>query len=295
MASVVVCDDDSILRGVVSGLCEEAGLEVVAETDRAHDALELVQRFGVDVLVLDLVLADGSSEHLLTQLATQEPATEVIVFTAFTSEAARLVRAGARAVVEKPDFEALGKLLAGVAEGTEIDLRDASADERRQAGRAVAEVPDLWHSPSGVASTYDLKRSLLHVIEGDSVLVVALKDLDALAATVGPTLAADCHLALARMLREAMRVQDIVHEAPDPGGFIALLRGGDGRAASATWTRLVELFDASEVPGRLSGAHSRVDGVGGADAVARALGALRSMAPGESSAGPASDALLLSA
>lgn len=295
MATVVVCDDDSILRGVVSGVCEEAGLHVVAETDRAHDALELVQRFGVDVLVLDLVLADGSSEPLLARLAEREDAPRVVVFTAYTADAARLVRAGASAVVEKPDFAALGRALARAAGGAEIDLRDVNADERRQMSRPVAEVPDLWHSPSGISSAYDLKRSLLHVIEGDSVLVVVLQDLDALAATVGPTLAADCHLALARLLREALRVQDIVHEAPDPGGFIALLRGGDERAANATWARLVELFDASEVPGRLNGAHSRVDPVGGADAVARALGALRSLPPGESAPGPAGDALLLSA
>jgi CheY-like chemotaxis protein len=295
MASVVVCDDDSVLRGVGSGLCQEAGLEVVAETDRAHDALALVQRFGVDAVVLDLVLTDGSSEHLITELATQEHAPAVIVFTAYAAEAARLVRSGAQAVVEKPDFAALGQALALVAGGAEIDLRDVNADERRQVSRAVAEVPDLWHSPSGIASAYDLKRSLLHVIEGDSVLVVALQDLDALAATVGPTLAADCHLALGRMLRQVMRVQDIVHEAPDPGGFIGLLRGGDGRAASTTWARLVQLFDASDVPGRLSGAHSRVDPVGGADAVARALGALRSMPPGELSAGAPTDAPLLSA
>lgn len=295
MASVVVCDDDSILRGVVSGLCEEAGLSVVAETDRAHDALELVHRFGVDLLVLDLVLADGSSEHLLAELAEQGPTPQVIVFTAYATEAARLVRAGAVAVVEKPDFAALREVLARVASGSDIDLRDVNADERRQVVRPVAEVPDLWHSPSGIASAYDLRRSLLHVTEGDSVLVVALRDLEALAATAGPTLAADCHLALARMLREAMRVQDIVHEAPDPGGFVALLRGGDGRAAAATWARLVELFECSDVPGRLSGAHSRVDPVGGADAVARALGALRSIPPGESSPGPMGEALLLSA
>lgn len=295
MATVVVCDDDAVLRGVVSGVCEEAGLEVVAETDRANDALELVQRFGVDVLVLDLVLADGSSEHLLAELAGVGHAPRVIVFTSYSADASRLLRAGASAVVEKPDFGALGQALVRAADGAAIDLRDVNADERRQVSRPVAEVPDLWHSPSGIASAYDLKRSLLHVIEGDAVLVVALQDLDALAATVGPTLAADCHLAMARMLREAMRVQDILHEAPDPGGFIALLRGGDGRAAGATWARLVELFEASDVPGRLSGAHSRVDPVGGADAVARALGALRSLAPGEPSPGPAGDALLLSA
>ncbi len=54
---MVICDDDTGVRAAISALCADAGLEVVAETDSGGDATEMVRRFGVDVLVLDLSLS----------------------------------------------------------------------------------------------------------------------------------------------------------------------------------------------------------------------------------------------
>ena len=69
MATVVVCDDDAAVRGAVSAICDDIGLEVVAETDSGADAAELVHRFSVDLLILDLSLSDGSGERTLRSLA----------------------------------------------------------------------------------------------------------------------------------------------------------------------------------------------------------------------------------
>ena len=57
---IVVCDDDVTLRGVVSRLAESVGHTVIAETDTAEDAVELISRFGAEGLVLDLSLPWGS-------------------------------------------------------------------------------------------------------------------------------------------------------------------------------------------------------------------------------------------
>src|SRR5207342_2776025 len=122
MPTVVVCDDDVILRNTISGLCEDAGLTVVAETDSGRDAAELVQRFGVDILIVDLSLVDGSGEFAITALANDEGGAIVIVFTAYASEPHRLVNMGASEVIEKPDLERLSTVLERLAENEPLDL-----------------------------------------------------------------------------------------------------------------------------------------------------------------------------
>ena len=83
LATVVVCDDDKVVRAAVSSACADAGLEVVAETDSGSDAAEMVRRFGVDVLVIDVALSDGSGEHTLVDARRGDGCTAaVIVFTA---------------------------------------------------------------------------------------------------------------------------------------------------------------------------------------------------------------------
>jgi CheY-like chemotaxis protein len=279
MATVVVCDDDTVVRTAVSAVCATAGLEVVAETDNSNDAVEMVRRFGVDVLVLDLSLADGSGEQTLTALAAEGSHTAVIVFTAYASDPNRLLALGAREVVEKPEFEQLGAVLAGLA--TSVDDTE-NTENRRLASREVEAPPKLWRSPSGVSSRQDLAYSLLQMEPGDATLAVTVVGLDSLEADVGPLLVADCRLAVAALLQGELRVQDLLHEAPEVGGFIALLRGGDARAAGAVWSRLTSAVRDAGLPGEVKGAASRVDGIGAKDAVSRAIGALQPAAVGSS-------------
>ena len=264
MATVVVCDDDGLLRRTVSDLCEAAGLQVVAETDRGIDALELVRRFKVDILVLDLSLGDGSSgEHTLEQLQEVEPPPIVVVFTAYASNAANLIRLGAREVIEKPDLVRLAEVLGRLAITTAGDT--GGGEERRRTSRAVAPAADRWRSPSGIGSSSDLRHTLQDVVEGDALIVVSVRGLDELEAAVGPVLTADCRLAVGRLLRTTLRIQDLVHEQPDVDGFVGVLRGGDARAADAVWNRLIALDhrrrsarrdDRRLCPGRPRRAHS---------------------------------------
>jgi hypothetical protein len=115
---------------------------------------------------------------------------------------------------------------------------------------------------------------------GDAVLAVTVVGLEALETDVGPLLTADCRLAVAGVLRDELRVQDLLHEAPEALGFVALIRGGDARAAGAVWSRLTASVNRARLPGEIKGAASRVDNVGAKDAVARAVGALHGAALG---------------
>jgi CheY-like chemotaxis protein len=275
MRKVVVCDDDALVRATVTTLCEQAGLEVVAETDSGTAAVEMVRRFGVDVIVLDLSLNDGSGERTIASLAAEKAPVEVVVFTAYATDPGNLLRLGAREVIDKPDFERLEEVLTHLG-ATGADA--ASPEERRTASREVDAGPKVWRSPAGVSSHRDLAQALKDLEPGDSVMAVTVVGLEDLEAEVGPLLTADCRLAVAASLRDQLRVQDLLHEAPDVAGFIALMRGGDARAAAAVWSRFIADVRRSSLPGEVKGAASRVDGMGVDDAVARAVGALQGAA-----------------
>jgi CheY-like chemotaxis protein len=279
MATVVVCDDDPILRQSVSDLCEEAGLTVVAETDLGFDALELVRRFAVDILLLDLALPDGSGERALEALQAVDNSPVVVVFTAYAEDPDRLIRLGAREVIEKPDFARLQTVLSQLAASsaatasTGTDGSDGS--ERRRTSREVIAAPDIWRSPSGISSSRDLPQSLKLTVPGDALLLIVTHGLDRLEDDAGPMLTADCRLHAAGLLRATLRIQDLVHEVPEVTGFVGVLRGGDATAAEGVWSRLVPLVAESGAPGHLTGARTRVDDQGGQAALARTVAAIR--------------------
>lgn len=293
MASVVVCEDDDKLRATLSELCEAAGLHVVAETDRGADAVEIVRRFGVDVLLLDMLLVDGPAERVLRALQDLDPHPTIIIFTAYAGDPPLLTRLGASEIIEKPNLARLSAVLERVAvEGAAAEGDRPTrvvGEERRRTSRAVAAPPALWHSPSGISSARDLPASLRDCGEGDALLVIAVRGLEQLEDQAGPTLLADCHLAAARLLRQTLRTQDLVHESPTGEAFVAVLRGGDERTADAAWARLVELVKGADLPGELVGARARIDAMGGRDALARALAALQPTGP---SAGPSTGLLI---
>lgn len=272
MVTVVVCDDDAFLRQNVSQLCEDAGLTVVAETDSGHDAVELVRRFGVDVLLLDLALTDGSGERALEALRDAEAHPVVIVLTAYAEDPDRLARLGAREVIEKPDFTRLEAVLAHLASAARSAGPSAGVEERRRTTRQVDPPRPLWRSPSGISSSHDLATTLRDAVEGDAILLIATRGLDEIERDSGLTLATDCRLASAALLRQTLRVQDVVHEVPGVGGFVGVLRGGDATAAESAWNRLITAVTAAGVPGHLCGAHTRVDERGGPAALARVMG-----------------------
>ena len=270
MATAVVCDDDRVLRKAISGLCEQAGLEVVAETDSGSDLLELVRRFAIDVVVLDLSLSEGSGEIALKAMVQMTPPPTVVIFSAYADEADRLLDIGAHAVIEKPALVRLGEVIDRLGQ-PDHDGGGARSRERRASKRHVAPAPEIWRSPSGVSSVADLPATLQATAAGDALLLVNVGGLTAIEAAAGPALAADCALAVGRRLRETLRVQDVVHESPERHGFVAVLRGGDQRASMATWDRLCGLVADDDLPGRLTGSCTRIGGDGGEEALARLL------------------------
>lgn len=99
-----IADDHAILRDGLKRLLEaEAGFEVVAEAASGRQAVELVQRHQPDVLLLDLLMPEGSGLDVLRALHECGSTTRTILLTAAIErpEVVAAVRYGVRGLVLK--------------------------------------------------------------------------------------------------------------------------------------------------------------------------------------------------
>jgi CheY-like chemotaxis protein len=106
-----VCDDDVTLRGVVRGVLERAGFQVIAEVGVMPDLLEVAAAARPQVVVLDMALPGVSGLEGIDALRARSPDSRIVMFSAFELEASQ--RAGVDAFVLKPDFEALERTVTG--------------------------------------------------------------------------------------------------------------------------------------------------------------------------------------
>ncbi|RSM40350.1 DNA-binding response regulator [Amycolatopsis balhimycina DSM 5908] len=98
MISVVVADDEQLIRAGVRGLLETAGdIKVVAEAGSGSEALRLAHRHQPDVLLLDIHMPDGDGLATAELVGRHVPATAVAMLTAFSDDryVLRALHAGA--------------------------------------------------------------------------------------------------------------------------------------------------------------------------------------------------------
>src|SRR5690349_16445672 len=112
-ATVLVADDEALLRQSLRGALLQEGFDVQA----AANGAEAWQRFAEDrpdVVVLDLVLGDANGLDLMRKMRGEAPDTKVVVITAHGSieQAVDAMKAGAYDFIKKP-FE-LDEILAAV-------------------------------------------------------------------------------------------------------------------------------------------------------------------------------------
>jgi CheY-like chemotaxis protein len=276
--NVIVCDDDAVIRGVVSKLAAAAGHNVLAETDSGPDAVEMVLRFRPEVLVIDLDLPWGAGLQAVRDLREAGSPVEIVVFTNWAADSPEVRGAEVRASIEKPDFESLERVLGALAAGLAADA-PAGAD-RREPPQARPDFPAHGRlSASGLEDPDTFHNAVLRLESGDSVLVVHAAGLEYAAGWYDRVAAADQLLAVARLLRAVLRVQDrlsLFDPGPDdrPADLVALVLGGRGRGVESVWRRLLLAHDVSSLPGILNGGWAMCDvGVAGPVAHSRAVDA----------------------
>lgn len=131
--TVLVVDDEATARNFVSEALADAGHETIEAGDLS-EANKAVDTGAADLVLLDVVLPDGSGLDLLERLSKENPSPPVILMTAFgeVDTAVEAMKMGAQDFLQKPLD--LDRLLQAVERAGEIvSLRRELAHLRRSA------------------------------------------------------------------------------------------------------------------------------------------------------------------
>jgi DNA-binding NarL/FixJ family response regulator len=112
---VLVADDHEVVREGVRALIErQADLEVCGLAATGREAVELARQTKPDVVVLDMTMPELDGLEAIRQIRKALPDTEVVVFSAYSSEeiVEDVFEAGAKSYIEKS--EASRDLLAAI-------------------------------------------------------------------------------------------------------------------------------------------------------------------------------------
>jgi CheY-like chemotaxis protein len=108
----IVVEDDAQLRGVIASVLRSLDVDVVADGDSVPRLADIIDQARPDVVILDLVVTGTTDmSDSLRDITTLAPRTPVVVFSAHDGLRGQALAAGARAFVDKPDFDALGRVV----------------------------------------------------------------------------------------------------------------------------------------------------------------------------------------
>ncbi len=79
--TVVVADDEQMIRDALARMLTAGGLDVVGEASNARDALRVVVDVRPDVVLVDLGLPDSPGVQAIEQLALLAPASHILILT----------------------------------------------------------------------------------------------------------------------------------------------------------------------------------------------------------------------
>lgn len=130
---VVVLDDHPLMRDSLARLAVETlGAEIVGEAGSCVEGLTLARRMQPDLMILDVMLADGNGLDLVQSLRAEFPALRLAVVSSFLDEdyAVRARTAGAHgyACKEKPRSDLAAMLRAALLEGSAAPFPSGAAN-----------------------------------------------------------------------------------------------------------------------------------------------------------------------
>jgi two-component system invasion response regulator UvrY len=104
MIRIAIIDDHAIVRaGLRQFFSEQVDLTVVAEASNGRDAIDIVRKGDVDVILLDLSMPDQSGVDALAAIKARAPDLPVLILSGFPEEhyATTLLRQGASGYLNK--------------------------------------------------------------------------------------------------------------------------------------------------------------------------------------------------
>ncbi len=101
--SVVLADDHQLVRMGFRALLEKLGAEVLGEATDGQQAVQVVQEFRPDVVLMDIAMPNLNGLEATTRIAQASPCTKVIILTmhATAEYARRAMKAGAKGYLLK--------------------------------------------------------------------------------------------------------------------------------------------------------------------------------------------------
>ncbi|HEX2043420.1 MAG TPA: response regulator [Acidimicrobiales bacterium] len=115
--TAVVCDDDPVVRRIVSAVLQRSGYSRVEQTEFASEAVDLAQSLQPDVIVLDLTLEGESGLEVIPELRAIAPDSRIVVYSGTEAMKVPARRAGAHAVLSKVSMASVSDLERAVTEG----------------------------------------------------------------------------------------------------------------------------------------------------------------------------------
>jgi two-component system, response regulator PdtaR len=156
---VVIAEDEAIVRLDLKEILEEEGFDVVGETGRGDEAVELVRRHRPDLAILDIKMP-GVDGLTAARDITAERLAAVLVLTAFSQrdliEQAR--NAGALAYLVKPFqktelFPAIDIALGRFSEMRALEEQVKNLEERLEVRKVVEKAKGLLMDESGLTES----------------------------------------------------------------------------------------------------------------------------------------------
>ncbi len=167
---VVVAEDEAIIRLDLKEILEEEGYEVVGQTGRGDEAVQLVVDTKPDVVILDIKMP-GKDGLAVAKAVTEQRLAAVLILTAFSQRnlVDEAVDAGALAYLVKPFQKAELVPAIEMALGRFRQIRDLESDNRtledqletrKMVDRAKDMLMDRHHMAANDAFSY-IQRSAM--------------------------------------------------------------------------------------------------------------------------------------
>ena len=101
MTHVLVVEDDSFLRTELQEILENRGLKVTA-VDSGRRALKVLDEIKHDIVLTDIVMADGEGIELIRKLRDQDAGIQIIAMSAVQTYLTSALALGANGTLLKP-------------------------------------------------------------------------------------------------------------------------------------------------------------------------------------------------
>ena len=120
---ILICDDEPLAVERLSRLVSQLGHQVIATAQHGQQALEMVQQFEPDVVLLDIQMPEMDGLSCAQHLAHFNPTPAIVFCTAFDEHALQAIQSQAKGYLLKPiDKDDLETVLESVTKLTQAQL-----------------------------------------------------------------------------------------------------------------------------------------------------------------------------